>query len=91
MQSKSRTMENLLVYSYYIAIYFVKFHLLSVGSSGFLVSDLPPGTNNVEIEASVVGSPEIKSVVMAPLEITGSGTPVDIHAYKNDKKLKFKW
>ena len=47
-----------------------------IGSDGYLVSDLPPGTNEVEIEASTVQAPDVKTVVTARLVISGQGTAV---------------
>ena len=50
---------------------------MCVGSDGYLVSELPPAINEIEIEASAVQDPHAKTVVTAAINLMGQGTPND--------------
>ena len=46
---------------------------LCVGSDGYVVSDLPPVINEIEIEASAIQDPRVKTVVTVTINLIGQG------------------
>ena len=60
--------------SYHSLTEFFKCSVYIVGSDGYVVSDLPPAMNEIEIEASAIQDPHVKTVVTATINLMGQGT-----------------
>ena len=62
--------------SYYnLTVFVYAMNTLCVGSDGHVVSDLPPAINVIDIEASAVQDPHVKTVVTATtINLMGQGT-----------------
>jgi len=57
----------------YLSMYVYGQHQCHVGISGQVFSGLPARRNAIEIMATVVGFPEVRTVVTSNVDLTGQG------------------
>ena len=57
-----------------LTVFVCTMNTLCVGSDGYVVSDLPPAIIEIEIEASAVQDPHLKTVATTTINLMGQGT-----------------
>ena len=57
-----------------LTVFLSALYALCVGTGSYVVSDLPPAINQIEIEASAIQDPSVKTVVTPIINLMGQGT-----------------